>query len=345
VQREPVIALASLFRESPPALVLIVLAALSTTACQWGGYTPAEKPQAVLEVPTLPLALGETSHNELDCPAGNCQVRFRMRVEGPGELRVSLQPRHSGDNIGIIIVLEDSIGRILDRYNMQDRKPPLIVRSGVQPGPHTVLVQAVGGKLTYDIRAQFRAGGRLLQIEQPAARPLQPAAPMRPKYGADSANDPNVDFRAYRRYAFAQDPQEQLEAAAPGQSVGNPFLAREIQLGLQAELAARGYDQSSLEEADFLVDFSAGGQSTTWYSVRGVMRAEPYDNYFQLWAPGGVLNAHTFQDGTLAIDIIDPKSGDLVWHGWSTEPVNRFDSDKDIVRSFVKEVLDHFPPQ
>ena len=58
-----------------------------------------------------------------------------MMIQRPGELRVSLQPRHSGDSIGIIIVLEDSIGRVLDRYNMQDVTPPLIVKGPVQPGP------------------------------------------------------------------------------------------------------------------------------------------------------------------------------------------------------------------
>ena len=325
--------------------MLAAWVALSTTACQWGGYTPVEKAPPALQVPTLPLALGETSHNELDCPAGNCQVRFRMRIEQPGELLVSLQSRHSGDNIGIIIVLEDSIGRILDRYNMQNRKPPLIVKGAVQPGPHTVLVQAVGGRLTYDIQASLRAGGRLEVFEQPARR-LQPAAPTRAQYGADSASNPETDFRPYRRYAFAQDPKEQLAAAEPGQSVGNPFLARQIQLALQAELNERGYSLASISEADFLVDFSAGGQSTTWYSVRGVLRSEPYGNYFQLWGGlGGIINAHSYQDGTLTIDLIDPTSGDLVWHGWSTEPVNRFDDDKETIRRFVKAVLDNFPPK
>ena len=192
-------------------VALTILATLSLTACQWYGYTPSEEEPPALEVRTVPLDLGKTSHQELNCPAGDCQVRFRMLIDKPGELRVSLQPRESGDDIGIIIVLEDSIGRVLDRYNMQDVKPPLIVAGPVQPGPHSVLVQAIGGRLTYDIRAQFRAGGRLLPVGQPAARPLlQPEAPTRLRYGADSASDPQFDFRPLRRFAFAADPEERI---------------------------------------------------------------------------------------------------------------------------------------
>ena len=272
-------------------------------------------------------------------------MRFRMVVDRPGELSVSLQPRESGDTIGINIILEDPIGRILDRYNMQDVKPPLIVKGAVQPGPHTVLVQAIGGRLTYDIRAKLRAGGKLEEVER-APRPLQPPAPTRIKYGADSAADPKVDFSKMRRYAFAENPEERLRTAKPGQDVGNPFLDQEIQRVLQAEFAARGFDQSPANEADFLVDASAGGTSTTWYAFGGILRAESYDSYFSVWAgPGGIITPYTFQDGTLVIDLIDPKSGNLIWHGWSTEPVNRYDDDKDTIRGFVKEVLDRFPPE
>jgi hypothetical protein len=269
-----------------------------------------------------------------------------MEIDRPGELSVSLQPRQSGDDIGIIIVLEDPIGRILDRYNMQDVKPPLIVKGRVQPGPHTVLVQAIGGRLTYDIRARFRAGGKLETVERPAVRPLQPGAPQaRLRYGADSAHDPKVDFAPMRTYAFAQNPEDRLKEAAPGESVGNPFLDRQIQLALQAELDERGYLPAEAAKADFLVDLSAAGQSTTWYSFRGFQRMEPYDYYFDLWAGrGGNLRAHTFTDGMLVIDLIDPKNGDLIWHGWSTEPINRFDEDKVVIRRFVKAVLDRFPP-
>jgi len=208
-----------------------------------------------------------------------------------------------------------------------------------------VLVQPIGGRLPYDIQADLQARGQFQPLDRPVRR-LQPAAPTRVRYGADSASDPDVDFRPYRRYAFAQDPKENLAAAAPGQSVGNPFFAREVQLALGSELNARGYFPSSLAEADFLVDFSASGQSTTWYSVRGALRAQSYDYYFELWSGrGGIISAHSYQDGTLTVDLIDPTTGNLVWHGWSTEPVNRFDPDKETIQRFVKEVLDLFPPK
>ncbi len=329
---------------STPRLALALVVALSVSACQFEGYTPTETDPPTLEVPTFPLALGESSRRELDCPAGNCQVRFRMMIEHPGELFVSLHPRHSGDNIGIIIVLEDSIGRVLDRYNMQDEKPPLIVRGSVQPGPHTVLVQAIGGRLTFDIAAQLRVGGPRLAFDRPHRR-LQPAAPTRAAYGAGSAHDPRIDFGPLRRFAFAENPEERIDATAPGHSVGNPFRDREIQLALRAELAERGYFESSPAEADFLVDLSVDGQSSTLYVFGGLLINHSYDYYFQTWnAHGGNVIAHSYAQGTLRIDLIDPKSGELIWHGWSTESIGVFGDQKDIIREFVKAVLDTFPP-
>lgn len=324
------------------ALALIVL--LSTSACQFDGYLPAEEAPPVLEIPTVPLALDTTSHQELDCPAGNCQIRFRMMIEDPGELSISLQPRHSGDQIGIIIVLEDSIGRVLDRYNMQDEKPPLIVKGPVQPGPHSVLVQAIGGRLTYDIRAHLRVGGELLTAERPGRR-LQPPAPTRAAYGAGSAHDPAINFRSFRSFAFAENPEARIETSAPGQSVGNPFRDRAIQLALRTELSERGYSESAPGEADFLVDLSVDGQSSTLYVFGGLLVNQPYDHYFQTWnALGAPVVADSYQQGTLVIDMIDPKTGKLIWHGWSTEPIGVFGDPKDIIRGFVKAVLDTFPP-
>ena len=128
--------------------------------------------------------------------------------------------------------------------------------------------------------------------------------------------------------------------------MGNPFLDQEIQRVLLVELENRGFEQSPASEADFLVAESASGNSMTWYSFEGAVRNVPYADYFQVWSGvGGIATVHTFQDGTLVIDLIDPKTGKLIWHGWSTEPVNSYASDKKTIQGFVKEVLNRFPPE
>ena len=192
--------------------------------------------------------------------------------------------------------------------------------------------------------AQLRVGGPRLALDRPPRR-LQPAAPTRAAYGAGSAHDPRIDFGPLRRFAFAENPEERIDATAPGQSVGNPFRDREIQLALRAELAERGYFESSPAEADFLVDLSVDGQSSTMYVFGGLLISTSYDAYFQRWsAHGGNVVAHSYEQGTLRIDLIDPKSGDLIWHGWSTESIGVFGDRKDVIREFVKAVLDTFPP-
>ena len=44
--------------------------------------------------------------------------------------------------------------------------------------------------------------------------------------------------------------------------------------------------------------------------------------------------------------FIDPKSGQLIWHGWTTEPAPQTTRDENRnLRTAVENVLDKFPPK
>jgi hypothetical protein len=57
---------------------------------------------------------------------------------------------------------------------------------------------------------------------------------------------------------------------------------------------------------------------------------------------GGVINTHQYFDGMLLIDMIDPESGELIWHGWSTEPMTLSDDRDVIIKRAVANVLSQF---
>jgi hypothetical protein len=44
----------------------------------------------------------------------------------------------------------------------------------------------------------------------------------------------------------------------------------------------------------------------------------------------------------LLIDLIDPESGDLIWHGWTTEPMTLSDDRDVIIKRAVANVLSQF---
>lgn len=341
--------------------------------CQFGGWVPKGKHQPVAEeereIADLPLATPVTGR--LDCEgAGRCRVRHRVRVAGPGRLSVTVSgPRGERDGQGLSgsrlarAFLQDVDGKTVARNDPDDADGPMVVAGEVASGPYFVLVQGLGGAFEYTVEAEFLASGAATPgttassgvpgLEAPS-RGGSPSNPRSPpgtaarstpgdaSDGADYAYDPAADRTAMRRFAFADDPQAQLEGAQP-ETHGNPFVVRQVQREIRYVLADRGIRQVDAAEADFLISVQVGSTSTTWYSIDDQTVATPYDAYFSAWTmAGGAIASHTYVDGTLVIDFIDPKTKKLVWHGWTTEPVNVNLDDEKLLRSAVEAVLKQF---
>ena len=340
------------------AAALLLLACLAASGCQWNSWIPGER--RVKSAPSpgdfVPLHTGLPRRAALDCPAGSCQTRYRIQVEDPGELRLEVVPSLPGDDVGLRVVLQDSAGQVLAQERATGNAS-FQVKSEVEPGPHIVLVQAIGGRVGYELTATIRRDAKRLAQELMA--PVPPAAEVPPSsassgdrvenktavLGSDSAYDPRVDFSLYRRFAFSDRPQEKLEGP-PGSSTGNPFLEAQIQREIRFELLRRGFFQAEEAEADFLVSSHVGARSTTWYSVGPTSFSSSYDQWYDRWAiQGAHIRPHTFRNGTLVIDIIDMNTKELTWHGWRTDPVPPTADAKKLIRNIVTEVLDEFPPR
>jgi len=162
--------------------------------------------------------------------------------------------------------------------------------------------------------------------------------------GADFAYDPTARFEQVRGFAFAQDPGRELSEGR-GSDSGNPFVVRAVQREVRYALARAGIDQVDAAQADFLVSVHVGSQSTTWYAVGNVLYERPYREYLGQWSEAGLqTKPYTYVDGTLVIDFIDPRSGRLVWHGWTTEPIPPAKENAAIIKEAVAKVLAQFPP-
>lgn len=160
--------------------------------------------------------------------------------------------------------------------------------------------------------------------------------------GADFAYDPTRDLRALRTYAFAQDPEALLKQKGQKYTI-NPFVQRQAQREVRYALADMGFTQAPANEADFLVSVHGGSTSTTWYSFNAQLVILPYGDYFEDWRGAGMnIRAHTYQDGTLIIDFIDARTGKLIWHGWTTEPIPPGEDDDEIMKKAVRKVLSQF---
>ncbi len=347
-----------------PGLVLLALGALG---CTFGGYVPQEKvaPLETVERTIVNINPGERMTSELDCPSGQCRLRYRIMAPGQGTLRVRVDgPTGDGTMAGARIaqVALEGVGQQVLDVRYADHPPPLVVESPVRAGVHYLLVQGLGGHLIYDVEVSFVASGASPDAPEPGQVELtQVPAPPRPppavpgpgtgaqrpgdiSDGADYAFDPRFDLKGLRRFAFADEPERRLTGEAAPDGL-NPFLEKQIQREIRYYLANIGMYDTPADEADLLVAVDVGSRSTTWYSLGGSLYNRSYDAYFQQWtAVGAVIRAHNYVDGTLTIDLIDRRSGELVWHGWTTEPIALGEDSNKLIKQAVKKILDQYAP-
>jgi hypothetical protein len=339
-------------------------------ACAFEPYVPPEPPPKAIgeneQLSVDTLALGETLSDDLDCAVGRCQARYRIIVPQPGKLQVSVSgPIRSELSTGprlARVVLEGVGMQTLDKSVANDDSvSPLVVSSHTERGVHFVLINVLAGLVHYGVTAEFTPSGpppapTAVAVEQPQPPPgWQPrlrfdavdrpgqlaviAEPGDASDGADFAYDPAADLRALKSYAFAQDPAAELRGE-PGSVRGNPFVEKQVQREIRYYLADLGVYQVGGADADFLVSIELGARSTTWYSIGDTLYEQNYSYYFDRWRGAGLyVRAHTYQDGTLKIDFIDPKSGSLIWHGWTTEPISINATDDSILKEAVRKVL------
>ena len=333
-------------------VAILLLAILAAAGCSWiPGHPRVESPRPPGDF--VPLYPKQPHRAELDCPSVSCQTRYRIQLQAPGELRIEVVPSLSGDTVGMRVVLEDFAGQVLEEKHATGESR-LELKREVEAGSHVVLVQVTEGRVGYVLTASI---AREAEITPPRIGTLgRPAPETRPSppinrvadntavVDSNSAYNPRVDFSRYRRFAFAEQPEEKLQGP-PGSAAGNPFVEAEVQRAIRSELIGRVFRQVSAAEADFLVSVHVGARSQTWYAIDHTRYSGSYDHWFNRWGTSGAqLRSHTYRDGTLVIDIIDVSRKELTWHGWTIQPIPPAADGKAVIRKAVAEVLDQFPP-
>ena len=128
-----------------------------------------------------------------------------------------------------------------------------------------------------------------------------------PKVRADA--DPSVDFKTYRTFGF-------FEQLSTDKSKYSTMLTTRLKDAARRELQTRGYQEAA--QPQLLVNFNTNvenrtdvqstGSSAGFYGYRSGM--------YGAWGayPQDVYTTH-YQEGTLAIDVVDASKQQLVWQG------------------------------
>lgn len=156
--------------------------------------------------------------------------------------------------------------------------------------------------------------------------------------------DPGVSFSGLQDYFWLEPPK--AEEANP--FADNSLLRKRVRFAIETELDRRGFHAvATPEESDFMVTYSVIlDERLRVDSYTSSVGGGRYRNFYGFGSAYTSSNVRTFQESTLIIDFLDPKTEDLLWRGWGTRILGTRDRDRGQARleAGVKAILDRFPP-
>lgn len=172
-------------------------------------------------------------------------------------------------------------------------------------------------------------------------------------FKATHDHDSSHDFSPYKTFAWIS--ANPMKVGSSVQSP-NPLLEPRIMRAVEADLAAKGYEQvGDAETADFVLSFTVGSRDkikvNNTYPTMSVGYATAYPSH---WGWGASYyccardtEVRQYTTGILAIDVFDVEEKRPVWHGVASKTINESDR-KNIeatVKAAVDAILAGFPPQ
>lgn len=139
------------------------------------------------------------------------------------------------------------------------------------------------------------------------------------------------------------------ESASTDVRVNNPTVHKHVIAAVEKELEKKGYTQGTKEDADFLV---------SWFGkVDEKVKEQSIAHFYGSYGYGAVAASmpekvaegavkKTYREGTLIVDIIDPRNGDVIWRGTSSDTLVAGMDEKEVaayLNASVRRVLAKFP--
>ena len=143
--------------------------------------------------------------------------------------------------------------------------------------------------------------------------------------------DHALNFTTYRTYAWGQQPNPN--------EIENPFLAREAQNQVNAQLQSRGLKMVQEDQSpDLVVIVSGGLKQQTSYTAWGT-------GGWRFGGGMGTITPDVSTVGTLVVDLYSTTSKQLAWRGTAQGTLNQSNAEKNrqLVDKAVVKMFKKYP--
>jgi hypothetical protein len=151
--------------------------------------------------------------------------------------------------------------------------------------------------------------------------------------------DPDADFAGLRTYGWIPGRQDIGEDPR----IDAELLDKRIRTAVDAQLGKQGYVGPSAGTPDFVIGYHALIEEKA-----DIQRLNTYYGYGPRWNAPGPTYAYVYQEGTLILDIVDPKAASLLWRGSARAEVAQSatpEQREKRIQEAVRRILERFPPE
>ena len=159
--------------------------------------------------------------------------------------------------------------------------------------------------------------------------------------------DPSTNFSRLRTYAWQSDAQKETSNVL----ANNSLIDSRIRNAVNSSLIAQGYREVEKKKADFLVTYHyrIDEKTETRDKVRtGIGFGTGSRGTFSSIGISFGAGEREYEQGTLVVDLIDPKTEKLYWRGftrqrliWQSDPKKSTTK----INKTVEAILKEFPPK
>ncbi|WP_351189675.1 DUF4136 domain-containing protein [Shewanella sp. TB4-MNA-CIBAN-0142] len=157
--------------------------------------------------------------------------------------------------------------------------------------------------------------------------------------------DPSVSFEQYKTYSWVEKKNEDAGYHLDG------LMDQRVRAAVETQLSQKGISKANKQNADLLVNYiTKVDKKINIDTFNSNFGYNPY--YGPRWGFGGSLHSETtvreYDVGTLMVDLVDNKTGKLIWRGTVADTVREQSTPEERINTInqaIGTVMMNYPPK